>query len=230
MKKNILFTIAIVCMALFGAGVFSLFATESGDGRISGQLVHGYRILALPAAGEDVRFTVYRGDYIKFDLGDTANESLLAIPAMAIQQSLKGDFRQGPYFKMKETGTFPFTLGTYSGEIEVIEFDRPQYGVLTADEAARLIRNISPVILDVRTPQEYSTGHMENSILIPVQELQQRYGELDQYRNTDVFIYCATGNRSTVAAKILIDNGFTRVYNLRYGIGDWQRNGYPVMR
>ena len=77
---------------------------------------------------------------------------------------------------------------------------------------------------------EYATGRLENSTLIPVQELQQRYTELARYKDENIFIYCATGNRSTVAAKILIDNGFTRIHNLRYGLFDWADNGYPVSR
>jgi rhodanese-related sulfurtransferase len=55
-------------------------------------------------------------------------------------------------------------------------------------------------------------------------------GELAVYRDRDVVIYCATGNRSTVAAKILLDAGFERVYNIRYGIVDWWKNHLPVVR
>jgi rhodanese-related sulfurtransferase len=50
------------------------------------------------------------------------------------------------------------------------------------------------------------------------------------YRNQDVLIYCATGNRSTVAAKILIDHGFKRIFNLRQGISGWEREQYPVVK
>jgi rhodanese-related sulfurtransferase len=41
---------------------------------------------------------------------------------------------------------------------------------------------------------------------------------------------CATGNRSTVAAKILIDNGFKRIFNLRRGISGWERDKHPVVQ
>lgn len=114
--------------------------------------------------------------------------------------------------------------------MRVVEYDQPQYHAITAMEAARLIENISPLILDVRTPREYAAGHLENSVLIPVQELQKRYRELEEYRNEDILIYCATGNRSTVAAKILIDNGFRRIHNLKSGISGWARQGYRVVQ
>lgn len=218
-------------MALFFAkGVYSIFATESENTYISGELQNGYRVLTVPANEAEISFTVYRGDYIKFDIGGGTEEAVLTIPSLSIQQSMNSDLRSSPYFKMKEVGTYPFTMGRISGAITVVEFERPQYAVLTADEAAQLIQNISPLVLDVRTAQEYSSGYIEGSILIPVQELQQRYVELLKYRDEDVFIYCATGNRSTVAAKILIDNGFTRIHNLRYGIFDWASKGYPITK
>ncbi len=228
MKTQNYIICAIFFALFFVKGAYSLFATESENLQISGRLQSGYRLLTVPVNGTEIQFTVYRGDYIKFDLGGATDQPVLAIPSLSIQQSLNSDYRDTPYFKMKEVGSYPFTIGHISGEIKVVEFDRPQYAVLTADEAAQLIQNISPVVLDVRTVEEYKSGHLENSINIPVQNLQQRYTDLLQYKDEDVFIYCATGNRSTVAAKILIDNGFTRIHNLRYGIFDWARKGYPV--
>jgi rhodanese-related sulfurtransferase len=82
----------------------------------------------------------------------------------------------------------------------------------------------------VRTPAEFKAGHLPHAVLIPVQELQRRIGELAAYRNKDILVYCATGNRSTVASKILIDQGFTNIANLRNGIVDWQRRNYPMTR
>jgi len=82
--------------------------------------------------------------------------------------------------------------------------------------------------LDVRTHGEYKAGHIENATLIPVQELQSRIKELAEYKNQDILIYCATGNRSTVASKILIDDGFNRIINMRHGIYGWRMEEYPV--
>jgi len=73
-------------------------------------------------------------------------------------------------------------------------------------------------------------GHLENSILIPVQELQSRINELRAYKNNNILIYCATGNRSTVASKILIDSGFMKISNLKNGIAEWAKGQYRVVR
>lgn len=223
--------IVLIISALFlFPAVSSMFATATKHSDISGKLQSGYRVLQLPEGKTGIRFTVYRGDYIKFELNSTSEKSLLEIPALKIRKELATDLSISPYFKMKKVGTYPFSIDSVNGTIKVVEYGGRQYQKLTASEAADLIKNISPIILDVRTPQEYSSGHLENSILIPVQELQQRYTELLKFREEHIFVYCATGNRSTVASKILIDHGFTHIHNLRYGVYDWAQKGYPIVR
>ena len=197
---------------------------------ISGRIDGGYRIVAIQKTADVVQLTVYRGDYIKFEFDDSIRDPILSIPDLSIEKKLSREIGEAPYFKMKTTGSFPFSLGQVHGNITVIEYQQPNYRAVTSKEAAELINNIQPLILDVRTPGEYKRGHLENSVLIPVQELQSRWKELSAYKNQDILIYCATGNRSTVASKILIDHGFKRIYNMRYGIKDWSKNRYPVVR
>jgi rhodanese-related sulfurtransferase len=129
---------------------------------------------------------------------------------------------------MKKTGTYEIKIGDLKGTIEVIEYTKHHYKAVSSREAEKIIKNIDPIVLDVRTPMEYNIGHLKGSILIPVRELQYRYKEMESHKNRDILIYCATGNRSTVAAKILIDNGFKKIYNLSGGITDWSRSGLPV--
>jgi rhodanese-related sulfurtransferase len=196
----------------------------------SGDIVGGFRVLNIPEGSSDVKLTVYRGDYIKFKLADPARETLLSIPDLSIQQRLAGDLDKDPHFKMEKTGVFPFSMGTAKGSIAVIDYRQANYQEVTSKEAAELIRNVAPLVLDVRTPGEYSRGHLKDSVLIPVQQLQARWQEIAGHKDQDLLIYCATGNRSTVAAKILIDNGFKRIFNLRQGISGWEREKHPVVQ
>ena len=230
MKNRIQLLRIVIFVLLLSQGIATPFASTEKEPHISGNLLDGYRVLSVSENDTGIKFVVYRGDYIKFDITDVTGDAELKIPSLLINQSLNPDLKNAQYFKMKEIGLYPFTLGSITGHIEVVEYDKPHYRTLTANEAANLIRDQSPLILDVRTPQEYRSGRIENSLLIPVQELQRRYAELSEYKNDDLLIYCATGNRSTVAAKILIDNGFTRIHNLRYGIYEWEKNGLPVVR
>ena len=230
MKKNILVTIALTWFFVLTG--FSGAASNTGIGNEppSGILVQGYRILPIELTVDDVNLVVYRGDYIKFNFDGTVGDPILQIPDLSINQELPEGLDEAPYFKMKTMGHFAFSLGGVAGNIQVIEYKQPHYREIDAGEAAELLQNLSPLLLDVRTRAEFNNGHIKNAILIPVQELQKRVGELSDYKHHDILIYCATGNRSTVSSKILIDKGFKRIYNLRYGITDWAGRNYPVVR
>ena len=230
MMCRFFFTIAVLLALLGSLGSSPAVAdTVSVDPPVSGEIIGGYRVLQVPAGADGLKLTVYRGDYVKFKPADPAAETALSIPDLSIEQKLSGSLDAAPYFKMEKTGVFPFALGTARGTVEVVDYRQANYREVAPKEAAELIRNISPLVLDVRTPAEYGRGHLKDSVLIPLQQLQARWQEIAGYRNRDVLIYCATGNRSTVAAKILIDNGFKRIYNLRPGIAGWEREELLVV-
>jgi len=197
---------------------------------VSGTVVNGYRILDLQTARGEVDLNVFRGDYIKFKFDPSVQNPRLSIPDLSIDKRLSANQSDAPYFKMKSPGTFAYSLGDVNGNLTVINYRQASYREVSSKDAAELINSEQPIILDVRTPQEYQRGHLPNSVLIPVQQLQQRYRELGSDHNREVLIYCATGNRSTVASKILIDSGFKHIVNMRGGIYDWSRKNYPVVR
>lgn len=66
-------------------------------------------------------------------------------------------------------------------------------------------------LIDVRTPDEYRTGHLKGAINIPLQQLQ---GSLSKIRkDKPVITYCASGMRSSAAKNMLTAKGFGEVYN-----------------
>ena len=101
------------------------------------------------------------------------------------------------------------------------------YKNITVDEAQQLIQeNSNLIILDVRTQQEYDSGHIPNAVLISVEGLADTLGELDKTK--PILVYCQSGVRSAQAGQILADNGFSEVYNLEGGIIAWQEAGAAV--
>lgn len=70
-----------------------------------------------------------------------------------------------------------------------------------------------PVYLDVRTPEEFAAGHVRGTLHIPVEEIEQRWTELEPYRERDMIVYCRTGRRSAAAIEVLEANGFKRLRN-----------------
>lgn len=220
--KQFIFIIILISL------IFARFPAYSSESEVDGNVQNGYRILTLKDDTSIQNFRVYRGDYIKFKLPERLTETEVVFPTLDTQKPLTKDLETTSYIKMKKTGAYPFEINTLKGSIAVLEYTQPSYKALTAKEAETFIKTSTPLILDVRTPQEYSAAHIENAVLLPVQVLQSKLHALDKYKNEPILIYCATGNRSTVASKILIDSGYKQILNLRYGIKDWYKKGLPI--
>jgi len=76
-----------------------------------------------------------------------------------------------------------------------------------------------PLIVDVRTKEEYASGHIPGSILIPVVEFAGRVNELE---GRDVLLVCRSGKRSTIAARTLLLEGYKgKIYELNKGLMTW---------
>jgi rhodanese-related sulfurtransferase len=84
------------------------------------------------------------------------------------------------------------------------------------------------LVLDVREPDEYRQGHVAGSTLIPLNQLSLRIDELPRER--PIVAICRSGNRSGVAAGLLMRAGFQDVANVTGGIIRWQQQGLPVER
>lgn len=93
----------------------------------------------------------------------------------------------------------------------------------------KLADSTDVVLLDVRTEGEFygELGHLPGAMLIPIQELDGRIEELDNFREKEIIVYCRSGNRSGVGAKMLIGHGF-KAYNLLGGMIEWnEKYGRP---
>jgi rhodanese-related sulfurtransferase len=84
-------------------------------------------------------------------------------------------------------------------------------------------------ILDVRTLDEYNSGHVKNSILIPHTQIANEIQKLSDSKNKKILVYCRSGFRSVSASRVLSDTGF-KVYNLQGGINAWNDSGFEVVR
>lgn len=77
------------------------------------------------------------------------------------------------------------------------------------------------LLLDVREPIERQMASIEPSLFVPMRELPSRVGELTEFKDREIIVYCHHGVRSVVAASWLRRNGFERVKNLEGGIDRW---------
>jgi rhodanese-related sulfurtransferase len=103
-------------------------------------------------------------------------------------------------------------------------------GMITPAEVQdRIAADSTIVLLDVRTVSEWesNTGHLRGAVMIPVQELAERIGELDAYKGRPMIVYCRTQNRSAHAASFLKEHGFD-VTVMAGGITRWNSEERPV--
>ena len=83
------------------------------------------------------------------------------------------------------------------------------------------------VVVDVREPGEYVSGHVPGAVLMPMGQLPSRLSELD--RDRLVYVICATGNRSGAMASLLTRAGFD-ARSVSGGTIAWSQSGRPVVR
>lgn len=85
-------------------------------------------------------------------------------------------------------------------------------------------------IIDIRTPQEYAQGHIEEAVNINYFDNQflDKVSKFD--KSKPVFIYCRSGNRTSSASRKLAKAGFEKVYDLQNGILNWTRNKQKIVK
>ncbi len=100
--------------------------------------------------------------------------------------------------------------------------------IITVDElVAARSSDSSIVILDVRTAPELEgqLGHIDGAIHIPLQELENRIEELNDFKDSKINVICRTGRRSGVATSILNEKGF-KAKNIIGGMVEYRKKGY----
>jgi len=97
-------------------------------------------------------------------------------------------------------------------------------------DADALIKAPGTMLIDVRTPEEYAAGHLEGARLMPLNELGERLGKMNEGKSTPVVVYCRSGHRSGIGSAIMKDKGWTEVLNLEGGILAWTAAGLPVIK
>lgn len=98
-----------------------------------------------------------------------------------------------------------------------------------AQDFAEFISDKSVVILDVRTPDEFASGHIEGAINIDVESgnFESEIAGLD--KNASYAVYCHSGRRSAIATSKMAELGFTQLRDLDGGLESWTAAGQPLV-
>ena len=86
----------------------------------------------------------------------------------------------------------------------------------------------APVVIDVRTPEEYAAGHIPGALNISFDQVAQRISEVEAPHG--VALYCMVGPRARKGEAALLSAGYTPVLHLEGGLAAWQAAGLPVER
>jgi len=105
---------------------------------------------------------------------------------------------------------------------------------LSAKEASSLIEKHKGdsdfVILDIRTPGEYQSGHLKNAVMVDYysKSFADEIGRLDKEKS--YLVYCRSGNRSARAMDLFKKLQFQKIYHLSSGINSWNSDGLPLVK
>ncbi len=106
--------------------------------------------------------------------------------------------------------------GNASNEIEQI----------TVVQAKDAVEAKDVQFIDVRTPEEYASGHAPKAAHFPLDSLEKDLAKLD--KNQPVYVICQTGRRSQKGSEILQKAGFKSIYNINGGTSEWISAGFPT--
>ena len=95
------------------------------------------------------------------------------------------------------------------------------YMNINAEKAKEMMESMEEfVILDARSEAEFAEGHIPGAIVIPHDEISEKAEEEILDKDIPIFVYCRSGRRSKIAAKELLDLGYSEIYEFG-GINDW---------
>ena len=108
---------------------------------------------------------------------------------------------------------------------EVKNEKKAEYKKITSDEAKNIMLTEKPIVVDVRSLEEYNEGHIPNAISVPLETIENEAETKLKNKDDLILVYCRSGRRSREAALRLIEKGYTNVIDFG-GIQDW--NGEVV--
>ncbi|MGE4629212.1 MAG: rhodanese-like domain-containing protein [Pseudohongiellaceae bacterium] len=97
-------------------------------------------------------------------------------------------------------------------------------------QAVMLINRKEAIVVDVREKKEFESGHIVDSINIPMTKLKQRITEVWKYKDKPVVVVCKLGQHSGQAAKILQEAGHADVVRLAGGLTEWKAQSLPLVQ
>lgn len=101
---------------------------------------------------------------------------------------------------------------------------------VTLEFARNALATDQATFIDIREPQEHSTGVAAGAQLLPMRQLESRLGEIPNDPKRPVLLICNTQNRSSATLRFLRDKGYTNVRYVQGGMSEWNQRGWPLVK
>lgn len=111
----------------------------------------------------------------------------------------------------------------------MLEATRGGKGV-SPQAATNMVNQQEALIIDVRPADEFRAGHIAGSRNIPSDQIGDRIGELEGYREKPLIFTCDTGSQASHAGRQLLAKGFKQVYRIQGGVAAWRNDNLPVVK
>jgi|WetSurSiteA1Bulk_404760.scaffolds.fasta_scaffold105294_1 rhodanese-related sulfurtransferase len=106
---------------------------------------------------------------------------------------------------------------------------KPVKSISVSDLKRTIDRAPGSWLVDVRTPEEYMHAHAPGvKCVIPHTDLPSSLAQLPSDRSTPIYLICRSGHRSHKAARVLMEQGFSEVFDVEGGMMEWVKTGFPV--
>lgn len=107
----------------------------------------------------------------------------------------------------------------------------PKNPLITGEELLKQMQDKKPMaLIDVRTPEEFASGHIEGAVNVPLAGLEKDIVKAVPDKKSYVVVYCRSGRRSANASSALIKMGYTNLVNYKGSMIDWTNKGYKTVK
>jgi len=123
------------------------------------------------------------------------------------------------------TGMWMVTLGAI-----IFYHRRTSASSVGPQEAIMMINRKNAIVIDVRERKEFDSGHIVDSLNIPLKNLKQRLSELRKHEQKPLIVVCKLGQHSGEAAKLIQEAGHDEVVRLNGGLTEWKAQSLPLVQ
>jgi rhodanese-related sulfurtransferase len=101
---------------------------------------------------------------------------------------------------------------------------------VTSQMLTQLVNRQDAVVVDIRGQADFSKGHIQGALNVPLSKLKENTKDLENYKDSPIIMVCANGIQVAGACDVLKKAGFEQIYKLTGGMTSWKGDNLPVVK